>query len=422
MRNKKAAIYVSSYSEFCNASSVSPRADLEIWQNLVLAGYCSTLWFDGHIESLTEDFPLVDWDYYAEVYGKYQSFTTLHHIVCGVSRLSLVTELQGSNDINKLDKDGRSALWYAAIHRRLDDVRILLEHGADPNIGDPPIKVAAGKLADYEITKALLDSGATLGPSSDDGWRPWPDFDIIFDFEGLFPGHHTGDEGAYDRLRVDQLLIRRGIDINCRGSLGSLKGVTMLMHLVRNSESDLHSARLKQLVQLKADLEITDEEDMTAIMIAIQRKNTWAVEILARAGARVDLKNVTGSTVLHLTVATTVSCYHLELINLCKAMQNMDLTKVDVDAKNEDGHTAYDLLNIRYGPNWFAYCESKKISTLFYGFGVEHEPTNVRALESLLHHVQEIQGVPEADRYPPLGEYGSRDPDEQVIPGAWPGY
>lgn len=101
-------------------------------------------------------------------------------------------------------------------------------------------------------------------------------------------------------------------------------------------------------------------------------------------------------------------------------MCDRDLTKLDMGAKDEDGNTAHDLLRIRNGLYWREYCQSKRIvcSSSIDRWGLKHEIEAIGALEKLLHHVQKSQGVPEADRYPPLGEYLSTDEKETAVPGA----
>ena len=354
---------------------------------------------------------MVDWEWYIVS----QTFTTLHQIVCGLSGLSLDVGLQGSTSIDELDRDGRSALWYAVTHRRLDYVRRLLEQGANPNIGAPPLWVAAAQYGHFAMTEMLLNSGSslspTLSPPGRTGWLLWPD--------EYFNLHK-------DSLAVDELLVRHGIDLNHRATLRGVEGVTILMRLAASGSHVIQQSRLIQLIQFGADIEITDEEGKTAIMYAVQAPSGQAFAILARAGARLDLKTVTGSTILHFAIAYTADYYtYLRVSELDKVMRDADFTKIDVDAKDEDGNRAYDTLRIRNGPNWDGYCKSKGIKTTWTWQDEEELKAELEAistLENLLHHVQESQGVPEADRYPPLGEYLSRDGEEEVVPGAWPAY
>ena len=383
-------------------------AEDTVWTYLVLQPiYPFGLYPDLQITSLTELFPMIEWEWYVDG----QLFTKLHQIVCGLSGLSLDVGLQDSTSIDELDRDGRSALWYAVIHRRLDYVRRLLEQGADPNIGDPPLWAATARYAEYAIVEMLLNSGASLNPPGRDESLLWPDA-------------FTDDDKVF--LAVDELLFRHGIDLNHRAEGRGVEGETILMRLAANSYSS-EPFRLIHLIQFGADIEITDNEGMTAIMYAVRTATFKAFDILAQAGARLDLKTVTGSTILHLAIAYTADVFsRYNVYRLCKVMRDADLTKIDVDAKDEDGKRAYDLLRIRNGPNWDGYCESKGIETRWWPWGPKEQMNDeleaISALEDLLHHIQESQGVPEADRYPPLGQFLSRDGEEEVVPGAWPAY
>ena len=174
--NWEMLFFFSNHRDFCNPASVTPWAESNVWKSLVLTPLNPIGHYpDRRYTSLTELFPLIEWEPYVES----QTFSTLHQIVCGLSGLSLDVELQGSNATDKTDRDGRTALWYAVRHRRLDYVRTLLEQGADPNTGDPPLWAAVTWSADFNITKMLLDHGANLRPQFNSptkaGWLPWPE-------------------------------------------------------------------------------------------------------------------------------------------------------------------------------------------------------------------------------------------------------
>ena len=318
---------------------------------------------------LTKLYPLIDWESHVESHA----LTTLHQIACGLSGLSLDFELQVSTAIDALDRDNRSALWHAVSHQRLDYVRKLLEQGADPNVGDPP----------------------------------------------LFA---TGFRNGYYALETVGLLIKHGMDINCCVEYRSCKSVTMLMYIGRHPYGRLAGARLEQLIRLGADIELTDEEGKTAVMHAVMSASAKALDVFIRAGARLDVRTVTGRTILHLAVLHTSGWLSARICSLCEVMCDTALNMLDLDAKDKDGHTAFDLLRIRNGPNWEGYCQSKGIYLSYYHYTYGTELKIISALEKLLRHIQASQGIPEAERYPPLGEYGSRDPEDQAVPGAWPAY
>ena len=392
--------HLSNYGEYWNPASVTARDGRIIWEILIILPDWSRV---AHTQiplretMLTEFSRLIDFDDYIES----QNFTRIHQIVCGLSNVSLDVELQFSTDINTLDSEGRSALWYAVTHRRHDYVRKLLEMGADPNIGDPPFLSAVDYTPDYMITKALLDYGAILGSFTKTYGLDW-----------------WADMHGSDALATDELLVKHGLDPNHRGRGGR----TILMCLAWQFFDDIYAPRLKQLIELGSDTEITDEVGLTAVMHAVCRTSSSAFGVLARAGARVDLKSAKGSTILHLAVACRYSSISSGVPGLCDSMLDADLAKLDLNAKDEDGHMAFELLRMRNGPNWEDYCMQMGMTYHCPPSQLEDELKAISALEKLLHHVQEVQGVPEADRYPPLGEYCSRVIEEEPVPGAWPVY
>ena len=329
---------------------------------------------------LTELLPLIGWDHHIEK----QSRTIVHQIVCGLSGRCLDLELRGSTAINKLDRNGRSSLWYAVRHRRLDYVRSLLLHGADPNIGEPPLWAATAGKGHYVITELLLDHGAsldpTLSPASANGWLPWA-------FAGI-------DKSL---VKFDKLLLRHRIDIKHGAQWRDTKDVTILMRLTSMSSFVSTPLRMEQLISLGADVDARDKEGKTAIMYAVSGAYARAFHVLARSGARLDLKTVTGNTILHLVITQTTS--HGTTPNaysICNAICNEDVDCLDLEAKDEDGNTAYDLLRIRYSKRWDAYSKFRGKTTLDTALrDQKYELAAIHAIEQLLLYVQESQGIPE---------------------------
>jgi ankyrin repeat protein len=69
-------------------------------------------------------------------------------------------------EINFVNKDGGSALWYAVTNQKVGTLRLLLEKGADPNIkfmdSQTPLEYAEERNRDkyIEIAEILKKSGA----------------------------------------------------------------------------------------------------------------------------------------------------------------------------------------------------------------------------------------------------------------------
>ncbi|KAF6219454.1 hypothetical protein HO133_003920 [Letharia lupina] len=409
-RKWKIVEYLLAYGDSSNRSSITPLAESMIWEKLVLDplsfgnGLRLTYIWPRPFRVDILMFPMIEWESCIEGQG----FTVLHQMVCGLSRRSLDVELQSSN-INELDKDNRSALWYSVAHGKREYVHLLLERGADPNVGDLPILIASGVRSDYEITKALLDAGATLNFSNDkEFWKLWPRWPVCWEKR----------EDEDDTIAIDNLLVRHGIDINHHAEWRGVEDVTILMLLCDFSPRFISPLRIQQMIDLGADLEMVDENGESAIMYALHDMSPKSFEVLARAGARLDVRNVAGNSILHLVIKCTYSISFF--YELYQVLRNADLTKLDLHARNADGHTAFDLLKMRNGLKWDGYCESKGIPDWRRPRNDSDEMDFIRASEVLFHDIQDLQDVPEEDRYPPLGEHLSGDDEEEVVPGAWP--
>ena len=133
--------------------------------------------------------------------------------------------------------------------RRVDYVRVLLKYGADPSNGDPPLWAAKARWGNFTITELFLDHGASLNPAlspaSATGWLPWAFAD---------PDHNE--------VRFDQLLIRHGININHDAMYNDVENVTVIMRLASQiyiSSTSRHQRRLRNLIELGADVEAIDK-------------------------------------------------------------------------------------------------------------------------------------------------------------------
>jgi len=86
-----------------------------------------------------------------------------------------VEKALASTDLDHADGEGRTLLMEAVLEKRLDLVRILLEHGADPARSDREGSTAlhfAGQAHLPEIAQLLLDKGAPVDPLDHLGQTP----------------------------------------------------------------------------------------------------------------------------------------------------------------------------------------------------------------------------------------------------------
>ena len=356
------------------------------------------------LPDLVPRFPL---DEYIENEG----FTLLHEIVCHLNSRNLDSALQYfSADVNKLNNKGQSPLELAVMNENIAATRTLLKRGADPNINNGAPLSLALKKPRLLLVDLLLRFGATVhGPTGDQAAQTWIDFE----------GYNRNDA---ERLAIDRLLIEYGIDVNRQ-----VLGRTKLMALCQQRWMWEGNAidRIGHLIGLGADLELRDTQGYTALHWAVFGNDLMTIETLLHSGARIDVKTNESNTIAHLAVICS------RKIKMAKTMSEMDLGRLDLNLKNEDGHTVFDLLRKRNGLGWEAYHSERrepKINGLNYGDwsypirsrARRDEYEIILALEALLHHIQDLQGIPKDQQYPPLGEYLSDDKDEDPVPGAWP--
>ena len=344
------------------------------------------------LPDLIPSFPL---DEYIENKG----FTLLHEIVCHLNCGDLDSALQThSADVNKLNVEGESPLEMAVSHENIAAVRTLLKRGADPNICDGAPMCAAMRQPRLEVIDLLLRSGAVVHGPPADKW-----VSLLCD--------------SPEDLPIDRLLIEHGLNVNHQAhSLSLLRKLCL-----GSAQID----RIEQLIGLGADLELRDPEGYTALHCAAYGNRLKAMKILLYSGARIDVRTNQGDTIAHLAVIGS------QKIWIAKAISKLDLGRLDLNLKNEDGHTVYDLLRKRNGLRWEVYhaqwsehmlnwSNDKYLRYHRFSRAWRDEYGTILALEALLHHIQDLQGIPKEQQYPPLGKYLSDDKDEDPVPGAWP--
>lgn len=195
---------------------------------------------------------------------------------------------------------GWTGLHHAAKTGHVDAVRVLLEHGADPNAreqGDntyPLHWAVAAK--QVEISRALLDAGGDVH-----GFGDLHELDAI-GWATVFP--EQGDEDA--KRAATALLMERGARHHIFSALatGDLGLVRTLVEQnpemldrrgsrFENRRTALHYAIEKKqydavelLIELGADIEAADSSGRTAMAVAMLRGDTEGMKRLDAAGAK----------------------------------------------------------------------------------------------------------------------------------------
>jgi ankyrin repeat protein len=195
------------------------------------------------------------------------------------------------------DPQGSTGLHAAAARGHLDAVRLLLQHGADPNARDTgdnasPLHFAAGA-GHVDTVRVLLDAGADVH-----GYGDVHESEVI--------GWATAI-GARDRIQRDvvPLLLEHGarhhifsaiasgdIDLIRRLAEENRDALARRMSRFEHGQSPLHFAIGRQrydildvLIELGADLEARDLSGRTALEAAMMRGDREAMRRLHDAGA-----------------------------------------------------------------------------------------------------------------------------------------
>ena len=171
---------------------------------------------------------------------------------------------------NYRDLSGRTSLVYAVVTSE-EILRLLLLYGADPNIPDnnkrTPLMLAALDVGtEPGIMEALIEYGADINAQDEDGMTAllWV----------------VGGRDRSPGLMIASLIRTGGI--RAEGSKSWFALVATYAALKR--EAQLDSIRL--LVKHGADINITDNKGMNAMMCAMMGSDDEAAEILSEAGKK----------------------------------------------------------------------------------------------------------------------------------------
>jgi ankyrin repeat protein len=112
------------------------------------------------------------------------------HVLWGGDAVAIEKVLSSKLDLNRKDAEGRTLLMEAALEKRLDLARLLLEHGVDPNLEDREGSTALHFAAQAhlpELTQLLIDKGARVDAKDHLGNTPL--FKALTTFRGDADGN-----------------------------------------------------------------------------------------------------------------------------------------------------------------------------------------------------------------------------------------
>ena len=225
---------------------------------------------------------------------------------------SLGKKLGAGVDLAVGDAYGDTPLMYAASYAGEEALRMLLDHGADPNdtngSGATALMRAAG---DPGKVRLLLHTGAEVNGQSDLGRTAL-----------MIAARKAGT------VPILELLLDSGADPNTRDQ----RGVTAIMDAARAGDAD----SIKVLLERDAVVNAVRKNGRTALMTAVRSRRLAAVRVLLDNGADVNVQAAKGPGSNSLDTALTMAAAR-GVPEIVKALLERG---ADSTARNELGYTA----------------------------------------------------------------------------------
>lgn len=209
------------------------------------------------------------------------------------------------SDINKRNKDGQLAIFLAIQNNHADVVRYLIENGADLTLQDQyagtPLHNAA-YMGNVEIAKLLIDAGADVNAVSNrDRGTPIciavmedkvemvkfllekgadPNVRIGYYEETLL---HFSVSNVSNGIEITKILLDSEMDINTVDKLGKTPLHALTLSIWTGPTVEIMA---NFLMEKGADRNLKDNNGMTALHYATQKKKTGLVKVLKNGGEK----------------------------------------------------------------------------------------------------------------------------------------
>jgi ankyrin repeat protein len=228
-------------------------------------------------------------------------------------------------DIERKDKLQRTPLWLAICNGHADAAKLLIEKGANIEArelsGQTPFLVAARKQF-AGMLKLLREKGADVNAADNLLTTP------LMAAASLFAETHTedGSEGRGKRIKIVKLLLQYEPDVEIKNE----EGLTALAQAARSNNTEI----LKLLLEHGADHEARDKKNRTPLMHAVKKGASKAVCMLLDAGADIEGKDAGGRTALFYAPKST------DMLTL------MIDRGANLEARNNDGQTLLMVVQV----------------------------------------------------------------------------
>ena len=248
--------------------------------------------------------------YIADIYGN----TCLH---CAV-RFDCCTEvlqaiISHDVDVDATNKYNVTSLMIACEKGNKDAMNVLFHAGADPNIvdanGNTCLHYAARNHLCTEVLQAIISHGVDVDATNKGNVAP------------LMIASENWNKDAID------VLLNAGADPNISDANGS-----SCLHYAAYGDCSIET--MQAIISNDVDVNATNKNNVTALMLACEKKNKDATNVLLHAGADPNIADANGSTCLHYA-ARNYYC--------TEVLQAVISHGVDVNAINKNNITALRL-------------------------------------------------------------------------------
>ena len=223
-----------------------------------------------------------------------KGFTWIHHAAGGIcSKETLQAIIDHGVDINAIDEDGRTVLMISCQMGNVEAINVLLNAGADSNITDTNsgtwIHYAVDGGCSKETLQIIIEYGANVN--------------------ALDKNNSTALMLACQKGNVEAIKVL--LNAGAGSNITDTNGHTWIHYAVA---SDCSKETLQIIIEYGGDVNALDKNNSTALMLACQKRNVEALNVLLSAGADSNIADTNGDTWIHYAVAGGCSKKTLQTI------------------------------------------------------------------------------------------------------------